>query len=507
MRLPGRFEWKILAVVLLVAALSAGTAGYALRFALRGFAGWWQQERSGQDAGARAAEVFRAYFAGRKDEFRRRTEALAKDPPRRLEQLAVIDDLLRARLLQGEAVIDQWPPPGTAPRPGMREAPPLTADIPAGVLSDVTRELGLPSSPAAAAGQRLELTFGIPAEMYDRFQELTATLDLERRREQVYDAYVDRYLRDYFVFVLALLAVVPFIGLFFARRATERVARLRDAAERVGEGDLSVRLAPTGRDELDELARAFDGMVAELGDARSRLEYLQKVSAWQEVARRLAHEIKNPLTPIQLAVQELAIKYQGNDPSYRRLLDTAVEILKEEITDLRRLVEDFSAFAKLPKVEPEPVDLGGFLSDFVRHHPEWQAYLEVAAPASPLTAACDRTLFGRVLNNLVENAVQAAQSVGTAPRVRLSVESRPQRGRVVVAIDDNGPGVSVADRQRIFDPYITTKPHGTGLGLAIVRKVVIDHGGDISVAHTPSSLGGARFEVDLPGGGTSEPGR
>jgi two-component system nitrogen regulation sensor histidine kinase NtrY len=126
----------------------------------------------------------------------------------------------------------------------------------------------------------------------------------------------------------------------------------------VAQGDLSVRVAPTGRDELDELGRAFDRMVGELGDARSRLEYLQKVSAWQEVARRLAHEIKNPLTPIQLAVQELRSQYRGGDAGYQQLLDTAGDVLDEEIGAIRRLVDDFSAFAKLPKVEPSPVDLG-----------------------------------------------------------------------------------------------------------------------------------------------------
>ena len=117
--------------------------------------------------------------------------------------------------------------------------------------------------------------------------------------------------------------MAPLVGLVVARRVTQRVLRLQEAARKVGAGDLAVRVHPTGRDELDELGRAFDRMVAELADARSRLEYLQKVSAWQEVARRLAHEIKNPLTPIQLSVQELASKYRGDDPAYRKLLDTA----------------------------------------------------------------------------------------------------------------------------------------------------------------------------------------
>src|SRR5205814_6024339 len=162
-----------------------------------------------------------------------------------------------------------------------------------------------------------------------------------------------------------------------ARRATGRVATLREAASRVAAGDLSVRVAPRGRDELDELGRAFDRMVGELGDARSRLEYLQKVSAWQEVARRLAHEIKNPLTPIQLAVQELASKYRGGDPEYARLLATAQEILNEEVGAIRRLVDDFSAFAKLPKVEPAPIDLGQAVEDFARTHPEWRDFLKL----------------------------------------------------------------------------------------------------------------------------------
>jgi two-component system, NtrC family, nitrogen regulation sensor histidine kinase NtrY len=488
MRMPGRFEWKILGVVFLVAALSAGTAGYAARYVLRGVASFAQHERESSDSGTVAAEAFRSYFTKRKEEFRRRTERLAATAPTRMADLADVEELLRARLLEGSRVIDEWAAPESEQQKA-REAPRATAPLPTPPV--------VPGQPAPPA-RVLELTFGIPSEMYNRFLELTSALDLERQREDVYEAYVSRYMREYLLFVVGLLAVVPMAGLFFARRTTARVARLSDAARAVGAGDLSVRLRPTGRDELDQMARAFDGMVDELEEARSRLAYLQKVTAWQEVARRLAHEIKNPLTPIQLAVQELASKYRGDDPGYRRLLETAVEILRDEITALRRLVENFSAFAKLPKVEPTPLDLGAFLSEFERLHPEWQPFIEVVQPAQLVTAPCDRVLFGRVLSNLVENAVQAAEGAGTHPRVRLSVESRPQRRTAVVLIDDNGPGVPAAEGQRIFDPYVTTKPQGTGLGLAIVRKIVIDHGGDISVSPVPSPLGGARLTVEIP---------
>jgi nitrogen fixation/metabolism regulation signal transduction histidine kinase len=238
-------------------------------------------------------------------------------------------------------------------------------------------------------------------------------------------------------------------------------------------------------------------MVAELSDARSRLVYLQKVSAWQEVARRLAHEIKNPLTPIQLAVQELASKYRGGDPAYARLLETAQEILDEEVGAIRRLVDDFSAFAKLPKVAPLPVDLGQVVDDFARAHPEWQEALRVERHA-PVEALCDRMLVRRVLANLVENAVQAATAAGRHPIVQLGVGLDASARAASLTVEDNGPGVESEARERIFDPYVTTKEHGTGLGLAIVRKIVLDHGGDVRLSEAPSALGGARFVVTLP---------
>jgi two-component system, NtrC family, nitrogen regulation sensor histidine kinase NtrY len=299
--------------------------------------------------------------------------------------------------------------------------------------------------------------------------------------------------------MVIILAVATALGLFLARRATGRVATLREAARRVGEGDLDVRVSPRGRDELDELGRAFNRMVAELGEARSRLEYLQKVSAWQEVARRLAHEIKNPLTPIQLAVQELGSKYRGDDAAYARLLGTAQEILREEIAGLRRLVDDFSAFAKLPKVEPAPVNLTQVVEDFLRAHAEWQAFARIERPETPVEALCDRMLIRRVLTNLVENAVQAAEGAGRAPEIVLRVGADPARRVAEILVDDNGPGIPVAERERVFDPYVTTKEHGTGLGLAIVRKVVIDHGGDVTATQAPPPLSGARLRVQLPG--------
>jgi nitrogen fixation/metabolism regulation signal transduction histidine kinase len=480
MRWPGRFALKLLGLMLLVALLSAVLSTYAfyqvtLRFADFSLA---QAERVAV-ASKHASEVFRTYFENRQEEFGRRARAIAASGVHEAADLAATEGLLRARVLEGDDEADVWEAePATLAR--SREAPPIVVALPA--------EEGDP------APRILELTFGIPLQMYENSLSLRDAIDKEKELGHVYQHVIPRFLRQYVVLVLMLLAAAPLVGWLFARRVTRRVARLHEAARQVGSGDLTVRVAPKGKDELAELGRAFDAMVAELAHARSRLEYLQKVSAWQEVARRLAHEIKNPLTPVQLAVQELSSKYPGGDDAYRRLLDTASEILRDEIGSLRRLVEDFSAFAKLPEVEPAAIDLAALVTEILRLQPEWQPFVTVTPCPQPVPVMCDRTLFRRVIANLVENALQAAQGAGRVPVIRIAVEAR--LGRAVVAVADNGPGVSPADRQHIFDPYVTHRAGGTGLGLAIVRKIVIDHGGDVSVG--TSEAGGALFAVELP---------
>jgi nitrogen fixation/metabolism regulation signal transduction histidine kinase len=281
------------------------------------------------------------------------------------------------------------------------------------------------------------------------------------------------------------------IAIIFARRTTRRIDRLVEATRRVAEGDLSTRVAETGRDELADLAHAFDAMVVELARSRAQIDYLQKIGAWQEVARRLAHEIKNPLTPIQLSVQELHKQYRGDDPRWRKLLDETREIVSEEIAGLRRLVDAFSAFAKLPRVEPRPVDLAAVVDDVAREERS-AGKLELAPPAAPVTVSGDRLLLRRALVNLVENAFEAG-----ARTVRIAWGRAA--GQAELLVEDDGPGVAPELAARIFDPYVTGKPHGTGLGLAIAKKTILEHGGQIELRR--STLGGAAFAIHIPAPG------
>ena len=185
----------------------------------------------------------------------------------------------------------------------------------------------------------------------------------------------------------------------------------------------------------------------------------------------------------------------GGIPQYSFLLATAQEILNEEVGAIRRLVDDFSAFAKLPKVEPAPVDLAQVIEDFARAHPEWQEFLKVDRNGQ-VGALCDRMLLRNVLANLVENAVQAATAAGRKPEIRIAVSQSAAERDAHLTVDDNGPGVPADARERIFDPYFTTKEHGLGMGLSICRNIVSTHGGRLWA--DDNGGGGTRFHFTIP---------
>jgi len=336
---------------------------------------------------------------------------------------------------------------------------------------------------------------------------------LEKERAKVYaPAY------QAFAALLGITVVATFLlGFFLARGITTRINRLALAINEVAAGDFDVRVPVTGSDELTELARVFNRMLAEMQQSRARIEYLQRIGAWQEMAQRLAHEIKNPLTPIQLAVQECHRKYAGDDVRFRGLLDTTLEIVEEEVGTLRRLVGNFSAFARLPHAELEEASLREFMSDcseqlghlgaelteegaedvIVAH--DVQVRWEV--PHEDIPVAIDRQMLRRVLVNLVRNAVEAIRDARPAKegeaRGHVVVRAEPKGAGVDLVVEDDGPGVPEGTRDRIFDPYFTTKAEGTGLGLAIVKKIVVEHNGTIA-ARPSERLAGAAFVVSLP---------
>ncbi len=357
--------------------------------------------------------------------------------------------------------------------------------------------------------------FGTSRARFDERDEMSQFIDtyrqVERRRGVDETSYV-------FAFALLLgITIVAAVGVgsALARSVSRRLSRLADATRLVAAGNLSIRVTETGNDEITDLARAFNRMLAEVADSRARIEYLQRIGAWQDMARRLAHEIKNPLTPIQLAVQEVHRRYEGSDPTFRRLIETTREIVEDEVGTLRRLVTEFSDFARLPEARLEVEDLTGFLrelsqqlclledesragdlpEDVLRAWTGESVKIDFDLPESASEVRMDRQMLRRVLLNLIQNAAQAARST-TEREARVRVSLRSEAASLLVDVEDSGPGIPLDMRERVFEPYVTTKPDGTGLGLAIVKKIVVEHGGMIGAAESP--LGGARLRMRFP---------
>lgn len=358
---------------------------------------------------------------------------------------------------------------------------------------------------------RVVAVFAADKARFEELGEMSQFVDtykqVERRRESDEQSYVYAFAALLGITIVAAVGV----GTLLARGVSSRLGELADATKRVGAGDLSIRVPEDGADEIADLAGAFNRMLGEVEASRARIEYLQRIGAWQEMARRLAHEIKNPLTPIQLAVQEVHRRYGGEDDKFRRLLDTTLEIVEDEVGTLRRLVSEFSSFARLPQAELEREDL----ADFLRDQRERISLLDEETESGELPRAVlprgvelsfelledaapvylDRQMFRRALLNLVRNAGQAIAGTGReSGRVRVTLER--DGDYLVLDVDDDGPGIPEEMRHTIFDPYVTTKTDGTGLGLAIVKKIVVEHGG--SIAASESSLKGARIRVRLP---------
>jgi len=368
-------------------------------------------------------------------------------------------------------------------------------------------------------GARLIATFATPRERFDELesiQEFAKAYDelAQGHREQ----YLDRTYRNVFAVLLGFTIVLAVVaGILVVRPVTNRIARLAAATRPVAEGDLTVRVADEGKDEVADLGRAFNLMLEELDRSRARIEFLRRMGEWQKMARRLAHEIKNPLTPIQLAVEECHRRYSGDDPEYRRMLETTLEVVAEEVASLRRLVSEFASFARLPQAELAPADLGDFLREQRAHFTDLDASageggasgeaevpVEIAfdIPEKPMPVLLDREMMHRVLLNIVGNAVQAIREAGGPagaagrPKGRVLITAAALRDHLVINVDDNGPGIAPELHGTLFDPYVTTRRDGTGLGLSIVKKIIMDHGGTIDAGASP--LGGARFNILLP---------
>lgn len=285
------------------------------------------------------------------------------------------------------------------------------------------------------------------------------------------------------------------LAILLARNLSRPLSDLAEAARKVASGEARpVKVRGTG--EIADLTTAFDRMLEDLGATRRRLAATTRVAAWREVARRVAHEVKNPLAPIRAAVETLRRLRAREDPAFDGYFDEATRTVLDEVKRINDIVTEFTRFARLPPPKPTELDLAAVARDVVKlHEPAaGRIALRVEAGRVPKTMA-DRDQIVQVLTNLVQNAIDALRGAGREEgRVEVAL-AQLDGSRVAISVRDDGPGVAPEMIPRLFEPYATSKAHGTGLGLAIAQRIAVEHGGELSYVARPR---GAEFRMVLP---------
>jgi len=294
-----------------------------------------------------------------------------------------------------------------------------------------------------------------------------------------------------------ILLAILFSG-WAAARVTRPVEQLARAAREVASGNWNAQVTIPSSDELGELAETFNRMTRELLAQREHLVQAERVAAWRELARRLAHELKNPLFPLQLTVENLLRARQQSPQQFEEIFQESSSTLLAEIANLKAIISRFSEFSRMPQPQFQQVQLNDVVQNVGRlfqaqlrapEHVSIECKLELAEPMDLIAA--DPDLLHRALSNLVLNAMDAMPQGGT-----LTLQTRQNGDLSFVEVSDTGAGLTPQECERLFTPYYTSKPHGTGLGLAIVQSVISDHGGKISVRS--ESGHGTTFVIELP---------
>jgi two-component system, NtrC family, nitrogen regulation sensor histidine kinase NtrY len=298
-----------------------------------------------------------------------------------------------------------------------------------------------------------------------------------------------------YLLLAAAIWLLTFLALlYFAQRISQPIQELTKGLSEVAAGHMDYRV-PEGRpslghDEIGSAVRAFNEMAEELKQSQERLVYVTRLESWQALAKKMAHEVKNSLTPIRLTMEEISVRQAGSGGDF---YEQAAQIVVDEVQSLERRVRAFSEFSAEPPVSPKTIDINSLLEEriaFLRTAHPGIVYSTRLAPEHPCVYA-DEDLVKGVLTNLLENAAQAVTPGGVVLGVTAAGGDK-----ITIEVHDSGPGLSPQARSSLFQPAISFKRGGMGLGLSIARKSALLAGGDILLV--PGELGGAAFRVLLP---------
>jgi signal transduction histidine kinase len=284
------------------------------------------------------------------------------------------------------------------------------------------------------------------------------------------------------------------LGLLISRRIIGPVNSLVSGARLIAKGELEHRVPESSGGEIGEFVQTFNTMVDDLEIYRRKLVRAERVAAWQEIARRIAHEIKNPLSPIQMSIETLRKAYAAGHPEFKEIFEESTRAILEEVAALKRIVSEFSDFARLPKPTMAEQDINSVVESTVNLYSKQKGgqRLKLMLGKDLPLVALDREQIGRVTGNLLSNAFWATEAGGS-----IEVITQQKNDRVIVKIVDSGQGMPADVLEKVFTPYFTTRRDGTGLGLAIVQRIIEDHGAGIEIDSEEGA--GTTIAISFPG--------
>jgi signal transduction histidine kinase len=312
--------------------------------------------------------------------------------------------------------------------------------------------------------------------------------------EDVYGP-VEELSRILFGVSLIVLSLAVVLTVFLARRMTRPILELQQHTRRIASGDLDTKIEINRHDEIGDLGESFNRMTTELKENRAHLVKAEKDAAWREMARQVAHEIKNPLTPISLSASLLKRAHDEGSPEFDSILERTIEMIQRQVVNMREIARDFYAFAGEHK-ESVDFDMCPIVDDVLELNAAWAAEIgvEMHREGGVGVVHGDQGELRRALINLVSNALEAMNEGG-----QLTVKILDTGGIVKVEVRDTGPGLEGDVAERLFEPYFTTRSSGTGLGLAIVRRVIEDMGGTVELQNATDGPGAvARLVLPSP---------
>lgn len=304
---------------------------------------------------------------------------------------------------------------------------------------------------------------------------------------------IEEFLRSIGIVYIFLFIGAMIITILLSNSITKNLAWLSQRIQNVDLNKVNENIDWQGDDELGSLVDAYNQMLQKLEESRALLAKTERESAWREMAKQVAHEIKNPLTPIKLSIQHLQATANFEDEAWRDRFKKTMGMITEQIESLNTIATEFSDFAKMPKANPEPTNLSKAVESVSILFSEGNYILNSSVESQNILSVIDSERFGRVLNNLVQNAKQAVQEkINPEVSINLYTESN----MAILTVSDNGVGIPADIKPKIFEPNFTTKSSGTGLGLAICKQIIQQAGGQITFDSIPNVS--TTFKVVLP---------